>query len=95
MPSGHPMDKHAKEAIVNIYKWLIEEGPNQFNTSSLEEEGIYLKIAKMTKLDQKNHQQNNTRVYFMQTMGAYPTRTFHVQVGEKSTTHNRTFLMRN
>jgi hypothetical protein len=28
-------------------------------------------------------------------MGAYPTRTFHVQVGEKSTTHNRTFLMRN
>jgi hypothetical protein len=53
MPSGHPMDKYAKEVIVNIYKWLIEEGPNQFNTSSLEEGGIYLKIAKMTKLDQK------------------------------------------
>ena len=52
MPSGHPMDKYSKKMVLNIYNWLVEEGPNVFTVSGLAADGLFLKIAKMTKLDQ-------------------------------------------
>ncbi len=48
MPSGNPMDKYSK----TMYNWLVEEGPNVFTVSGLAEDGLFLKIAKMKKLDQ-------------------------------------------
>ncbi len=49
MPSGHPMDKYSKKMVLNIYNWLVQEGPNVFTVSGLTADGIFLRIAKMTK----------------------------------------------
>ncbi len=68
MPSGHPIDKYTKEMVVSIYKWLVQKGPTQLNTSALAE-GRFTKIAEMTKISRhkiseimREYERNNGRL---------------------------------